>query len=127
MTMKAVSSLFKLNKYGECTGTRGHPFKLCKKTVLASQYALLFVFCTNTVTELNLLPRLFLLLCSHSKQWNSLPSDICQCHIQSSHAFKTVLKTHLYHKFIQFMSVDFPTTYLPSLLLKFLLGGGGVL
>ena len=35
------------------------------------------------------------------KQWNSLPSDSHHIHIQSSHAFKTMLKTHLhkqYHK-----------------------------
>ena len=30
--------------------------------------------------------------CNASKQWNSLSSDIC--HIQSSHAFKSVLKAH---------------------------------
>ena len=54
---------------------------------------------------------------------NVLLSDIC--HIQSPHAFKTVLKTHLYHKFIQILSADLPpppppphllslTLYIPS-------------
>ena len=32
---KTIYSLFKLN---ESVGTRGHPFKLCKKTVLNNQY-----------------------------------------------------------------------------------------
>ena len=34
---------------------------------------------------------------SAPKQWNSLPSD--NRHIQSSHAFKTALKTHLYKQY----------------------------
>ena len=40
------------------------------------------------------------------KQWNSLPSDSHHIHIQSSHTFKTTLKTHLhkqYHKWIQIL------------------------
>ena len=35
--------------------------------------------------------------CCAPKQWNWLPSDIR--HIQSSHAFKTALKTHLYKQY----------------------------
>ena len=42
------------------------------------------------------------------KQWHSLPFDICQN--QSSHAFRTVLKTHpykQYHKWFQILSSSF--------------------
>ena len=65
------------------------------------------------------------------KQWNSLPSDIC--HIQSSTAFKTALKTHLYkqyhNKWFQILSSYLPPftppppppLYPPSLFVTFLL------
>ena len=58
------------------------------------------------------------------KQWNKLPSDIH--HIQSSHTFKTVLKTHPYnykqiHKWLQMMSSYFPLPLSLSLLVTFLL------
>ena len=51
---ETVCSLFKLN---ESAGTRGHPFKLHKKTVLTNQYAHFF---SNSVIN----------------NWNSLPSNI---------------------------------------------------
>ena len=123
MIIKTVNSLFKLNEYGGSTGTRGHPFKLCKKTVIASQYALLFYFCFLFFTNAKC-NRVKHLAKSKTVSSNVLLSDIC--HIQSPHAFKTVLKTHLYHKFIQILSADLPppppppphllslTLYIPS-------------
>ena len=50
-----ICSLLKLNK---SDGTRGHPFKLCKKTVLTNQYE--HFFFTHRVIN----------------SWNNLPSDI---------------------------------------------------
>ena len=55
---------------------------------------------------------------SAPKQWNSLSSDIR--HIQSSHAFKTALKTHLYkqyyNKWFQILSSFFLDLLLSCLL-----------
>ena len=47
---------------------------------------------------------------SAPKQWNSLPSDTC--YIQSSHAFKTVLKPHL-HKQHDNKRFHILSSYLP--------------
>ena len=47
------------------------------------------------------------------KQWNLLPSDIH--HIQSSHALKTVLKTHLYKWYKLFQNLSCCLPCLPSL------------
>ena len=54
---------------------------------------------------------------SAPKPWNALPSDICQ--IQSSHAFKTKLETHLYKQYynnwFQNLSSFFPNPPPPYL------------
>ena len=71
-------------------------------------------------------PRLFFSYYA-PKRWNLLPSDICR--IQSSHVCKTLTKSHLckqYHnKWFQiqvcFLPPPPPPTYLPSLLVMFLL------
>ena len=60
-------SLFKLYK---SAGTRGHPFKLHKKTVLTNQYAHIF---TNRVIN----------------NWNSLPSNIVLT--ETLNSFKNLL------------------------------------
>ena len=61
----------------ESAGTREHPFKLHKKTVLTIQYALFFL--TNSVIN----------------NWNRLPSNIVLARTLDS--FKNVLYKHWKH------------------------------
>ena len=73
-----------------------------------------------TSPMLRLKPLAGVLSLTAPKQWNSLPSD--SCHIQSSHAFKTALKTHLYKQSYNWFQILYSfVPNLPHLLLSSLL------